>query len=91
MDNVIGGYEREILYDKKNDNLDIELAYDKIDCPVLIFNVGKGDKAKEVFRLHIKEAIELKAIIDCLVADFHEEELDQLKNKLSLMEVKNGN
>ena len=62
----IGGIGMEILYDEDTMELDIELVKYRKDIPCLEFNVNN----KKVFRLHILEAIELKALIDKLCFDY---------------------
>jgi len=68
---AICGEVKQLCYDKKVDKLNLELAIDGIGCPVIIFeDWTKKNKSKELFRLHIKEAIELKAVIDNLIFDY---------------------
>ena len=74
----LGGEVKEIMYDKKIKKLNVELAKINIaissrghDMPLILFEDWTQDKKiKHLFTLHIKEAIELKAILDKLLFDY---------------------
>jgi hypothetical protein len=67
----ICGQTKDLLYDKKISRLNIQLGEDQIGAPILVFeDWTQKDKAKELFRMHIKEAMELKSIIDQLIFDY---------------------
>jgi len=74
----IEGIEQEIYYDKKIKKLNIELADDKGRPLILFQDWTKKSKCKTLITLHIKEAIELKSIIDKLVVGYLE---DKIENK----------
>ena len=76
----ICGEYKELVYDKKVKILNLELAKDSISSPIIIFqDWTKKNKSKELFRVHIKEAVEIKAMIDNLIIDYYEELLEGLK------------
>jgi len=65
------GEVKEIRYDKKIGKLNLMLAEDN-GIPLIIFQDWTGDESKDLFKLHIKEAVELKSIIDNLIISYHE-------------------
>lgn len=65
----ICGETTDIIYDEHISKLNLELALDPIGTPVILFE-DWTKKGKELFTLHIKEAIELKGMIDNLVVDY---------------------
>lgn len=75
---LICGHTKEINYDDKIKKINLELAYDNIGTPIIIFG-DWTNKGKDLFTLHIKEAVELKSIIDNLIIDYHENEIEELK------------
>lgn len=74
IEDPICGEGKKIRYDQKTMSLDVELVRvllgedDDEGHYEIVFCDGSG-KGEEFFRLHIKEAIELKSIIDNLVFD----------------------
>lgn len=89
------GEGKGIYYNGVWNHLNVDLAIDKLTkAPLLIFEICKGKKGKEVFRLHLKEAIELKSIIDNLTFDHLELRLEEHKQEHYEKEVeekiKNG-
>jgi len=64
----ICGTEMELMYGKVK-KLNLELAKDELGCPAIIFQDWTG-KSKDLFRLHLKEANELKSVIDNLILDY---------------------
>lgn len=68
------GEEKEIFYDTKVKKLNLELCIDKLGTPIIRFQDWTGKKNKSLFQLHLKEAIELKSIIDNLFFDYVERE-----------------
>ena len=73
------GETKELMYDKKIKLLNLELAIDEIGSPIIIFqDWTEKEKSKDLFRLHIKEAIELKAIIENLGNDYLWLKIDEL-------------
>ena len=83
----ICGEYKELFYDKKVKILNLELAKDSIGSPIIIFqDWTKKNKSKELFRVHIKEAIEIKAIIDNLIIDYYEELLEKSIEELKSVE-----
>jgi|GEM_PF-3427912 len=68
----ICGEVTDIFYDKDVRKLNLELVKDKIGTPMIIFQNWTGRKCTNLLTLHIKEAIELKSIIDKLVLDYTE-------------------
>lgn len=70
----ICGEVKEILYDKKINKLNLQLARDKNNSPVIIFQDWTKDRVRNLFTLHIKEAVEMKAIIDNLIIEHLEGE-----------------
>jgi len=75
----ICGEYKDLVYDKKVKRLNLELAKDKIGSPIIIFQDWTKGKSKELFRVHIKESIELKAMIDNLIISYHEELMEGLE------------
>jgi uncharacterized protein (DUF2249 family) len=77
------GQVKELLYDHKVKNLNLQLVKDNTGSPIIIFEdwTNKED-GKELFRLHIKEAIELKSMIDNLIIDHNSNEKDLILEKL---------
>lgn len=65
-----GGEFLEIHYDDKVKELDFDLARDSIGSPLIV--VSDVSSGKVLLRLHIKEALEVKAIFDKLVLDYVE-------------------
>lgn len=70
----MGGQVMNIYYDKKCDKLNLELVKKKFRIPsnehyyeIHFQDWSKDNKSKTLLKLHIKEAIELKSIIDNLV------------------------
>jgi poly(3-hydroxyalkanoate) synthetase len=56
--------------DKRIKELNLELAKDSVGTPLIIIQDWTNEK--DIVRLHIKEAIELKSMIDRLVLDWLE-------------------
>ena len=82
-DENICGVTQKILYDKKVKKLNLELAIDKIGSPVIIFEDWTNPKKiKELFRLHLHEAIDLKSVIDTLSNDFLWNKIEKLEGKM---------
>ncbi len=77
----ICGTEKVINYDKKIKKLNLMLAKDEFGCPIIIFQDWTGVDSKDLFRLHIKEAIELKSDIDMLVINYLEDKDKNFKEK----------
>ena len=78
----ICGEYKELVYDKKVKILNLELAKDSIGSPIIIFqDWTKKNESKELFMVHIKEAVEIKAMIDNLIISYYEELLEELKWK----------
>ena len=75
----ICGEEIQIHYDKKVKKLNLEFAKDNIGSPVILLQdwTVKGT-SKHLLTLHIKEAIQLKAVIDSIVVDYFEHQLDKV-------------
>lgn len=61
--NVVCGEMKEIHYDSRLAHIGIDLASDK-GTPIILFTGWKDGKPRELFRLHLKEAMEIKASID---------------------------
>ena len=68
----ICGHIDSINYDRKIDKLNFELVRDVMGIPMIVFHDWSKKRGREILRLHIKEAIQLKAIIDCFVIDYVE-------------------
>ena len=66
----ISGEVKDILYDKKITKLNLQLAKDELGTTIIVFENWTINKSKELFRLHIKEAIKLKAMIDNAIVDY---------------------
>lgn len=66
----LGGIEKEVLYDEEISKLNVQLVKGRIGEPLIILEDWSKKKSKLLLKLHIKEAIELKAIIDSLVFDY---------------------
>jgi len=67
----ICGEVKEIHYDDVIKKLNLELAFDSIGSPIIVFqDWTKYNDSKDLFRLHIKEAVELKSMIDNLIIDW---------------------
>jgi len=64
------GIETDVMYDPKIDKLNLELAVTASRCPLIYFENKDGTKV--FFRMHLREAIELKSVIDNLVLDYNE-------------------
>lgn len=79
-DKTVMGHVFETMYDSKIDKLDVCLV-NRIGTPIISFQ--KYDTNKVLFELHLKEAIELKAIIDRMVVDYMEEikQFDEAERK----------
>ena len=88
----IGGYTFETYYDRRYKNIDLELVRvvlnDKVLCheeityyQINIEATTKNKKIKNILKLHIKDAIELKSIIDNLVYDANQDAVERLKWK----------
>ena len=79
----IMGQCKEIFYDAKVNNLNLELVRSSFGDNNHFYCIQISDwtkKKEKVFvTLHIKEAIELKAIIDTLVYEAHEDALELVK------------
>jgi len=71
----ICGEDKDIYYDKKVKRLNLELVNNK-GCPLIVFQDWTGKDSKHLFALHLKEAVELKAIIDNLVIDWTEDRIE---------------
>ena len=70
----ICGEYKELFFDKNLRILNLELAKDSIGSPIIIFqDWTKKNKSKDLFRVHIQEAIEIKAMIDKLIVNYLEE------------------
>jgi len=65
----ISGEVMDIHYDEKIEKLNLGLARDKCNSPVILFEDWTKE-GEHLLTLHIKEALELKAIIDKLVFDY---------------------
>jgi hypothetical protein len=77
----ISGEYMDCHYSKVH-RLNIELAVDEIGTPILIFeDATKQGKERELFRLHIKEAINLKSIIDNSIIDWNWYKVDETRQK----------
>lgn len=74
--NEICGSVQEIMYDPKIDKLNLELVIAN-GIPLIVFEDWTEDETRNLFRLHIKEAIELKSVIDQLVVDYLEEKANK--------------
>lgn len=77
--NYICGETKQILYDKNIKEIEFELFTDDNDIPLIAVNNNVGT----FFTLHIKEAIELKSIIDNLIIDYNQKLIDDLKTELN--------
>ena len=88
----IGGYTFETYYDQRYKNIDLELVRvvfkDKVlfheEIPYYQINIEattKNKKIKTILRLHIKDAIQLKSIIDNMVYDANQDAVERLKWK----------
>ena len=77
--NYICGETKQILYDKNIKEIEFELFTDDNDIPLIAVNNNVGT----FFTLHIKEAIELKSIIDNLIIDYNQKLIDDLKIELN--------
>jgi len=64
------GVETAIMYDPKIDKLNLELTVTESGCPLIYFENEEGTKV--FFRMHLREVIELKSVIDNLVLDYNE-------------------
>jgi hypothetical protein len=61
----------DINYDKEIKQLNLELIKDENGTPIIKFQDWTGD-GKDLFSVHIKEAIRLKSVIDSLVVEYLE-------------------
>lgn len=81
------GETKDLMYDDKVKKLNLELATDKNGSPVIIFQDWTDEEnSKELFRIHIKEAMEIKSIMDNLVIDYVENKYDFLIQANNLKE-----
>jgi len=71
---VSSGIQKDIFYDRKVSKLNLQLGTNTRGDPVIIFQDWNGE-GEDLLTLHIKEAIELKSMIDVLMIDY----LDDLK------------
>ena len=81
---LISGEVKEIEYSSfgTKKKLNLELCTDAIGSPCILFSSWtKKRKEKDFFVLHLKEAIELKGIIDKLIFDWND-----YKNDLNELE-----
>lgn len=70
-------------YDNKIKKLNLELGVDRIGTPLIqLQDWTKKNKSKPLVTLHIKEAIELKAVIDNLVFNYLDEDKDYLQVRI---------
>jgi len=61
-------------HDPKIGELNAELAVDEMGAPLIILQDWTQEgKSKDLVRLHILDAIRLKAVIDGLIYNFHRE------------------
>lgn len=67
----------ELWHDSKIKALNAELVVDEMGAPLIILqDWTQENKSKDLVRLHIKDAIRLKAVFDSLIHDFHREYAD---------------
>lgn len=67
---VIGGKHFDIYYDRGIRTLSMDFAVNDIGSPLVIVSDWTGKKAKELFTLHLDEALELKSTIDSMVLEW---------------------
>lgn len=71
---IICGQVIDLMYDEKIKKLNFELAKDKNGAPIIILqDWTKVNASKDLVKLHIKEAVEIKAVIDNIIIDYYEE------------------
>jgi len=70
--NVVCGEMKEVHYDHKYSYLGVDLSSDK-GTPIILFTGWRDGKPKELFRLHLKEAVELKSVIDNALVSYVQE------------------
>ena len=76
------GESKSIAYDNRISMLNVELIIDKQGSPCIeLQDWTKHERSRKLVRLHIHEAIELKAIIDKLLMDYHDDRLDNLEGR----------
>lgn len=80
----IGGYTFETMYDERYKCIDLELVKvylskdDKEGHYQIHIDATTKKKFKNILKLHIKDAIELKSIIDNIVYDANEDKFERL-------------
>lgn len=75
---VCGEYT-ELFYDESVKKLNLELAFEKThgtNIPLILFQDWTKQKTRTFFKLHIKEAIALKSMIEALIVEYHENLLE---------------
>ena len=81
----ISGIDMDLFYNRKKINLNIELVRVDLGDDAIYYELEFEDntksKTKRFFTLHLKEAIELKAMIDCLIYDATRDEMDNNKEE----------
>ena len=79
---MLSGEQAEMSYNPFGTSfmLNVELCKDKLGSPVIMFSDWTTEgKEKDFFALHIKEAIELKGMIDKAILSWCQHEIDDLK------------
>ena len=72
----------DLFHDKKITKLNAQLAVTKEGAPVIVLeDWSKKDKSRHLVTLHVKDALRLKAVFDCLVVDMvdHAEYIKELQ------------
>lgn len=72
------GIRKEILYDHRYKEINLELSEDKIGSPIVVIE-GNG---KELMRLHLYEAMALKSDIDNLAHSYLWAHMDKVRQDL---------
>ena len=74
----------DIVFDDKVEKLNSELAISKEGAPLIILQDWTNDRSKTLLKLHLKEAIELKAVFEKLILDatlHSREHVEELMNE----------
>lgn len=79
--NNVSGIEMDLFYNKKKTKLNIELVRVDLGNDAIYYELDFTDDKKRFFTMHLKEAIELKAMIDCMIYDATRDEMDNNKEE----------
>ena len=75
---IFSGNLIDLMYDANVSKLDVSVR-EIAGVPCIVFEDASHEESRDLFVMHIKEAIELKSVIDTLVLDWQWTKMEKEK------------